>query len=78
MTDREKLLAALAETRDDIDFGMQEGLVDQGHIDSLDLLKIIALLDQAFDVRIPAGDIEPENFNSADAMLTLVYRYKKQ
>lgn len=78
MTDRDKLLAALAEARDDIDFASQDALVDEGYIDSLDLLKIIALLDQAFDVRIPAGDIEPENFNNVDAMLAMVHRYQRQ
>ena len=50
MNDMERLLTALAETRDDIDFANQQGLVDEGYIDSLDLLKIIASLDAAFDI----------------------------
>ncbi|MBQ7455786.1 MAG: acyl carrier protein [Clostridia bacterium] len=72
-----KLLAALAEVRDDVDFENETALVDDGVIDSLDLTQIIAALDDAFDVHITTGDIEPENFNSAEAMLALVRRYQK-
>ncbi len=77
MDDFQKLLEALQEVRDDVDFENQYGLVDEGVIDSLDLTQIIAALDEAFDIHIPAGDIEPENFNSADAMLAMVRRYQE-
>ena len=76
MTDMEKLLEALKEVRDDIDFSGQYGLVDEGVIDSLDLTQIIAALDEAFDIHIPAGEIEPDNFNSVQDMLALVRRYQ--
>lgn len=74
MTDMEKLLEALKEVREDIDFAGQYGLVDEGVIDSLDLTQIIAALDEAFDIHIPSGEIEPENFNSVQDMLALVKR----
>ena len=77
MDDREKLLSALKEVRDDVDFEGQYGLVDEGIIDSLDLTQIIAALDEAFGIHIPAGEIEPENFNSVDAMLAMVQRYRE-
>ena len=76
MTDMEKMLEALKEVRDDIDFAGQYSLVDEGVIDSLDLTQIIAALDEAFDIHIPSGEIEPENFNSVQDMLTLVKRYQ--
>ena len=76
MDEMKKLLVALAEVRDDVDFAGEEGLVDDGIIDSLDLTQIIAALDEAFDIHIPSGEIEPENFNSAADMLALVHRYQ--
>ena len=76
MDEMKKLLDALAEVRDDVDFAGEEGLVDDGIIDSLDLTQIIAALDEAFDIHIPSGEIEPENFNSAADMLALVHRYQ--
>ena len=74
MDDMQKLLAALAEVRDDVDFENEKALIDDGLIDSLDLTQIIAALADTFGVRISAGDIEPENFNSAESMLALVRR----
>ena len=78
MDDMQKLLAVLAEVKDDIDFEAEKVLVDDGLIDSLDLTQIMLALDEAFDIHIPAGEIEPENFNSAEAMLALVRQYQKQ
>lgn len=77
MTEMEKLLNALSEVRDDVDFANQTQLVAEGVIDSLDLTQIIAALDEAFDVHIPSGEIEPENFDSAGQMLALVHRYQR-
>lgn len=75
MNDMEKLLELLCEVRDDVDFVNETALVDDGVIDSIDLTQIIAALDEAFDVHITTGDIEPENFNSAADILALVRGY---
>lgn len=76
MDDMRTLLAELAEIKDDVDFAAETALVDDGLIDSLDLTRIIAALSEAFGVRITTGDIEPENFNSAGAMLALIRQYQ--
>ena len=78
MDEMQKLLAALAEVKDDVDFAAEKALVEDGLIDSLDLTQIIAALDDAFNVHIPAGEIEPENFNSVEAMLNLIHQYQKK
>ncbi len=78
MDELQKLLEVLVEIKDDVDFANEKALVDDGLIDSLDLTQIIAALDDAFDVHIPAGDIEPENFNSVEAMLKLIHEYQSQ
>lgn len=72
-----RLIAALEEVRDDVDFVAETHLVEDGILDSLDLTRIIASLDEAFDIHIPAGEIEPENFDTLDAMLEMVRRYRK-
>ena len=77
MDDLRKLLDALAEVRDDVDFEHEQALVDDGVIDSLDLTQIMLALDEAFGIHIPAGEIEPENFNNAGAMLDLVHSLQK-
>ena len=72
----EELLDILSEIKDDVDFANEKALVEDGLIDSLDLTQIIAALDDAFDIHIPAGEIEPENFNSVEAMLNLIHQYQ--
>ena len=58
----------------DVDFEHCTTLIDDGILESLDIVTIIAELSDAFDITIPARDIVPENFNSAEAMLNMVNR----
>ena len=46
MDERQKVLDALTEVRDDVDFENETELVDDGVIDSLDLTQMIAALDE--------------------------------
>lgn len=78
MDEMKELLDVLAEVRDDVDFANEEALVEDGVIDSLDLTRIIVALDDAFDIHIPFSEIEPENFNSAEAMLAMVRRCQEK
>ena len=76
MDERQKLLDVLLSVNDEIDYERETALVDDGLIDSLDLTLIISGISEAFGVQIPAGEIEPENFNSAAAILETVKRYQ--
>lgn len=58
----------------DVDFEHCTMLIDDGILESLDIVTVIAELSDAFDITIPARDIVPENFNSAEAMLNMVNR----
>ena len=68
----EKLLEILNELHEDVDFGAETALVDDGILDSLDIVTLITEIDSEFDVRIPPEEIIPENFNSAKALFALV------
>ncbi len=77
MNDMQKLLEILSDLNEDVDFENETALVDEGLIDSFDINVIIAALDEAYDIQIEVGDIEPENFNSAEAILATVKRYQE-
>ncbi len=68
----EQLLNILKELHDDIDFESQENLVDDGILDSLDIVTLITEINDTFDVSVPAEEIIPENFNSAAAIWALI------
>lgn len=70
----EKLIEIMQNLHPDIDFETYEGLVDDGILDSLDIVTLITDINDAFDVSIPAEEILPENFNSAEALWELIER----
>ena len=70
----EKLLEILTSLHPDVDFSSTSDLVDDGILDSLDIVTLVTEIDAEFDVTIPAEEIVPENFNSADALMALIER----
>lgn len=70
----EQLIEILKELHGDVDYHECETLVEDGILNSLDIVAIITEIDDKFDVRIPAEEILPENFNSAKALWELIER----
>lgn len=68
----DKLLKILNELHDDVDFTKETALIDDGILDSLDIVSLITEINDEFDVSIPAEEIIPENFNSAAAIMDLI------
>ena len=70
----EKLLSILSDLNPDIDFKTEAALIDGGILDSFDMVTLIAEIDDAYGVQIPAEALIPENFNSARAIFALIQR----
>ena len=68
----ERLIRILSELHDDVDFSFETHLIDNGILDSLDIVTLITEINDEFDVSIPAEEIIPENFNSANAIMALI------
>lgn len=62
----------LQEIRPDVDFENEKALIDDGILDSFDVVSIISELDDAFDVQIRITELDPENFNSVESIWNLV------
>ena len=69
-----EIIEILTELHDDVDFTKETGLVENGILNSLDIVAIITEIDDRLDVVIPAEEILPENFDSAEALWALVQR----
>ena len=74
----EDLLEILRGLHPDIDFESEEGLIDNGVLDSLDIVTLITEISENFDVTITAKDIVPGNFNSAKALYALIQRLEDE
>ena len=74
----EKLLAILSDLHPEVDFTSNNELIDDGILDSLDIVTIVTEIDSEFGVTIPAEEIIPENFNSAEALMALITRLDEE
>ena len=72
----EELLEILRDVRDDIDFGQATDLVSSKLLTSFDIIQLISTLDDEYVISIPASEIVPANFDSAQAIYALVQRLK--
>ena len=70
----ERLIEILEDIKPEIDYKECQDLIDAHHLDSLSIISLIAELEDEFDITIPAIEIVPANFNSADAMWSMIQR----
>lgn len=73
----EQLLELLKEVKSDIDFEKETDLVDEGLLDSLEIVTIIASIEEKFGIEIDPDEIDPDNFQSAETMWEMIEKIKK-
>jgi len=74
----EELKRILEEVRPDIDFDSEKLLIDDGILDSIDIIAIITEINDAFDVDINVQYLLPENFNSMEAIYQLICKLQDE
>jgi acyl carrier protein len=50
----------------------QESLTTSGVIDSLSLLRLIAFIEETFNVQVEDTELSPDNFETLDLMVDLI------
>lgn len=73
-----ELLEILENLHPEVDFDTCTTLIDDKILDSFDIITIISEINEAYDVVIPAEEIIPENFNSAQALYELVKKLEDE
>lgn len=74
----DRLLELLEEIRPDLDFEGCQELIDGHHLNSLDIISIVAEVEDTFDVTVPTVEIVPHNFNSAQNLWDLILRLQEE
>ena len=67
-----ELLDLLQHTCPGIDFECSDSLIDDGVLDSLDIVTIVSVLMDEYGIEISVDDLVPENFNSVETIYALV------
>ena len=69
---KKQIIEILSEICPGIDFETETALIDDGLIDSLDIVAVVTELMEAFDVELGVDDLTLENFNSVEAIEELI------
>ncbi len=72
----EELLEILNEINSDIDYENEKALIDDGLLDSLDVVALVSELNDHYEIEIGLDDLIPENFNSLEAIQALIEKLK--
>lgn len=70
---KDQIINILTDLRPEFDF-TQEGInfIEEGMIDSFDMVALVSDLESQFGVTIDGIDIVPENFESVEAIINLL------
>lgn len=68
----EKIMEILNGIRPEFDFSTSQDFIEDGYLDSFDLVTLVTELDQTFDISIDGLDIVPENFTSLETIANVV------
>ncbi len=72
------LIEILEDINPDIDYNSYDSLVDDEILTSFELVQLVTQINDTFDISIPAEEIIPENFNSAQAIYDLIQRLEEE
>jgi acyl carrier protein len=68
----DKIIKILTGIRPEFDFTERINFIEQGMLDSFDVVNLVTSLDEEFNVSIEGTDITPENFSTIDSIIALL------
>lgn len=74
----EKMMEILKGVRSDVDFENETALIDDGILDSFDIISIVSEFNETFDIEINVDELEPYNFNTVSAMYELIEKLQNE
>lgn len=75
---KEQIIEILEDIQPEADYETCQTLIDDHILTSLDVLSLVAELEDEFDVTIPTVEIIPSNFNSVDAIAAMVEKLQEE
>jgi len=67
-----EIFQILTELRPELDFSTSENFIDDGYLDSFDVVALVSELEERFHILIDGLDVLPENFCSLEAIAATV------
>ncbi|MDR2085179.1 MAG: acyl carrier protein [Bacteroidales bacterium] len=67
-----RIIEILSELRPEFDFSENVNFIEEGMLDSFDVINLVTSLDQEYNISIDGMDILPENFSSVESIIKLL------
>lgn len=69
---KDQIIKILTDLRPEFDFTQEVNFIEEGMLDSFDVVALVSDLDAKFGISIDGVDILPENFSSVEAIEQLL------
>lgn len=69
---KEQIIKILTELRPEFDFNQEVDFIEEGMLDSLDIVNLVNDLESTFSINIDGLDVLPENFSSVEQIMNLL------
>ena len=74
----DKVIEILESVKPGVDYKNEKALVDNGILESFDIITIISKLNDEFDIEFSVNEVIPENFNSAEALYKTICKLEEE
>ena len=71
----EEILELLKELRPESDFAQSKDFINDGLLDSFDVVALVATLDEKYNISIEGTEIIPENFANLEQIAALLIKH---
>ena len=69
---KEEIIAILSDLRPEFDFSENVNFIEEGMLDSFDVVSLVDELESQFNIKINGTDVIAENFSTLDKIEALV------
>ena len=71
---KQQIISILQEIRPEFDFSQDLDFMEEGMLDSFDIVSLVTTLDEYFGISIDGMDILPENFATISSIMNLLIK----
>ena len=71
---KNKIITLLTEIRPEFDYSESDNFIEDGMLDSFDIVSLVVSLDTEFGISIDGLDILPENFSNINNIIQLLIK----
>ncbi len=70
----EEIYLILEDLRPEFSFRESDNFVEDGYLDSFDIVSLVSILEEKYNIIIDGLDVLPENFESVEAIIKLIQK----